>query len=360
MLQVPDIATLPAQTGVCEVTVATIPTATDNVDGLILGTTNDPLTYDTKGTFTINWSYQDSSGNISTQQQTVVVDDSTIPEPDLLVLPTITGNCSVTVGTTPTATDNCAGSILATTSDPLSYSTPGTYTITWNYDDGNGNTNTQVQTVQVDGTTPVPDVASLPTVTGTCSVSVPATPTATDGCTGATISATTSDPLSYSTPGTYTVTWNYDDGNGNTNTQSQMVQVDDASPIPDLANLPTVTGTCSASVSTTPTASDGCTGTSISATTTDPLSYSTPGTYTITWNFDDGNGNTSSQTQNIQVLADIVFDSVTLSNAVDTCQTTVTSVPTATNLCTGSTIIGTTTDSLTYDVPGTLYCHLEL
>ncbi|HLP65843.1 T9SS type A sorting domain-containing protein, partial [Flavobacterium sp.] len=49
----------------------------------------------------------------------------------------------------PTATDNCAGTITATTNDPLTYNTQGTYTVTWSYNDGNGNTSTQQQTVIV-------------------------------------------------------------------------------------------------------------------------------------------------------------------------------------------------------------------
>ena len=49
----------------------------------------------------------------------------------------------------PTATDNCAGIINATTTDPLSYTNAGTHTITWTYNDGHGNTSSQNQTVTV-------------------------------------------------------------------------------------------------------------------------------------------------------------------------------------------------------------------
>jgi hypothetical protein len=49
----------------------------------------------------------------------------------------------------PTATDNCAGIINATTTDPLSYTNAGTHTITWTYNDGHGNTSIQNQTVTV-------------------------------------------------------------------------------------------------------------------------------------------------------------------------------------------------------------------
>ncbi|WP_130734497.1 T9SS type B sorting domain-containing protein [Flavobacterium sp. J27] len=76
---------------------------------------------------------------------------------------------------------------------------------------------------------------------------------------------------------------------------------DSEAPIPTLQNLPTVTGDCN-TIITIPTATDNCAGT-ITATTTDPLSYSNPGNYTITWLYDDGNGNTSLQTQNIVITS---------------------------------------------------------
>jgi hypothetical protein len=92
----------------------------------------------------------------------------------------------------PTATDNCKGSITATTTDATSFTQQGTYTINWTYNDGNGNTTTQTQTVIVkDNVAPIPDVQTLPTINGQCSASVTA-PTATDNCKG-TITATTTD-----------------------------------------------------------------------------------------------------------------------------------------------------------------------
>ena len=151
MAPVPDLASLPDATGECSVSVIP-PTATDNCSGTITGTTSDPVTYSTQGTYSITWSFDDGNGNTSTQLQTVVVDDVTAPVPDLASLPDDTGECSVSV-TAPTATDNCSGTITGTTSDPVTYSTQGTYSITWSFDDGNGNTSTQLQTVVVDDVT---------------------------------------------------------------------------------------------------------------------------------------------------------------------------------------------------------------
>src|SRR5690606_12350770 len=65
-------------------------------------------------------------------------------------LPTINADCSVTV-TAPTASDNCGGLIAAITSGPVSFNTPGTYTIHWTYLDEDGNSTSQTQTVNVQG-----------------------------------------------------------------------------------------------------------------------------------------------------------------------------------------------------------------
>ena len=57
----------------------------------------------------------------------VVVGDSEAPLPTISNLPTISGDCNITISTIPTATDNCTGLINATTTNPLSYSIPGNY-----------------------------------------------------------------------------------------------------------------------------------------------------------------------------------------------------------------------------------------
>jgi len=298
---VPDLGELPTVEGECSVAISTNPTASDNCSGVLEGTTDDPLSYDEQGTYQVTWTYTDESGNFTTQIQTVIVQDVTAPVPDVATLPTVEGICSAIIETAPTATDNCEGPIEGTTSDPLSYTDQGTHTVTWTFDDGNGNSVTQTQTVIVqDVTAPVPDVATLPDVSGECSAVIETAPTATDNCTGP-IVGTTSDPLSYTENGTHTVTWTYDDGNGNTATQTQRVIVQDVTaPVPDVAALPDVSGECSAEISAAPTATDNCAG-PIVGTTSDPLSYTEHGTHTVTWTYDDGNGNVATQTQTVTV-----------------------------------------------------------
>ncbi len=104
---------------------------------------------------TITWTFEDESGNISTQNQEVTINDQTQPEPDIADLPDISGNCEVTVSTLPTATDNCDGSITATTSDNLTFNQPGTFLITWTYSDEEGNQTSQSQNVTIVNSNPV-------------------------------------------------------------------------------------------------------------------------------------------------------------------------------------------------------------
>jgi hypothetical protein len=226
---VPNITNLPTITGQCSATV-TAPTATDNCSGTITATTVNPTTYNTQGTFTVVWRYTDAKGNFTNQNQTVVVNDTTVPVPNITNLPTITGQCSATV-TAPTATDNCSGTITATTVNPTTYNTQGTFTVIWRYTDAKGNFFNQSQLVVVNDTTaPIPNVTTLPTLTGQCSVVVTTTPTANDNCFG-TITATTTSPLTYNTQGTFTVVWRYTDARGNFITQNQTVVVTNGGPI---------------------------------------------------------------------------------------------------------------------------------
>ncbi len=195
----------------------------------------------------------------------------------------------------------------------------------------------------------------LPSVHSACATLT--APTASDNC-GSTITATTTDPTSYTADGTYNVTWTYTDAAGNTTTQTQEVVVDDVTgPVPTQSSIPPSSGSCSASAESIPTAVDGCTGATINGTTTDATTYNVAGTYTITWSYDDGNGNITTQTQTIIVTdtQDPVPSQPILPNVVGNCTVTVSTIPTATDNCSVGTINGTTTDPLTYNVVGTFF-----
>lgn len=261
---------------------------------------------------------------------TVTVNDTTAPVPALAQLPTLTGECSVTAGVPvvidppgptpphtvidlPKATDNCGGSISASTTDERTYTAAGTYVVNWTYTDGDGNVSTQQQTVIVtgdDNSAPVPDVATLPTVTAECEVTSIAPPTATDNCAG-TVTGTTTD-LPVVGAGTHTVVWTYDDGRGNTSQQNQTVIVTDTSaPTIALVGSNSVTVECHTSFNDPGvTTTDNCVPKNVTVQTTGTLDVDTPGTYTLTYTATDGGGNQAS-VQRTVVVQDTIAPTIT-------------------------------------------------
>ena len=163
---VADVTVLPTITGQCSAT-ATAPTATSSCTGAAIGTTSTIFPVTTQGTTIVTWTYNDGNGNTSTQNQTVIVDDTIAPVANVTTLANATGQTTVTVSA-PTANDVCVGTIIGTTPSPLTYSSQGTFAIVWTYNDGNGNTTTQNQTVIVADTT-APSAPTSLTASGTTS-----------------------------------------------------------------------------------------------------------------------------------------------------------------------------------------------
>src|SRR5690606_41134817 len=95
---------------------------------IIEATTNDPLSYTEQGEFSIAWIFDDGDENVVTSTQNVIIKDNTAPE--AITLAAVTGDCEATV-VAPTTTDNCAGTITATTEDALTYTEQGEYVVTW-------------------------------------------------------------------------------------------------------------------------------------------------------------------------------------------------------------------------------------
>lgn len=162
---------------------------------------------------------------------------------------------------------------------------------------------------------PVADQTTLPTITGQCSATVTATPTASEPCSSTTITGTTNDPTSYSAQGTYTITWSFAGANG-TSTQTQTVVVDD-SEAPEVDFCPgTITentnaANCSANVSwTAATATDNCSSVTTSATHT-PGDLFPQGVTTVTYTFTDAENNQSTCAFDVIVVSDLSVSATT-------------------------------------------------
>ncbi len=343
----PDQTTITLVADQCEIlaTDITAPTATDNCGGTVIVTNDATFPITAQGTTVITWSYEDENGNISTQTQNVYINDISSPTPDAATLANITAECEVlaTDVTAPTATDNCGGMVTVTNDATFPISTQGTTVITWSYEDVNGNISTQTQNVVIDDvTSPVADQAALADITMECEVlasDVPV-PTATDNC-GGTVSVTNDATFPITSQGTTIITWSYEDENGNISTQTQNIVIDDVTaPTPDQTTLADITMECEvlASDVINPTATDNCGG-SVTVTNDVTFPITSQGTTIITWSYEDENGNTSTQTQNV-VIDDVtapVADQSTLANITAECEVLATDVtaPTATDNCGG-------------------------
>ena len=304
---------LPTILSECSVVSLVAPIPTDNCTSAVIVTNNAVFPITAHGTTAVTWTYDDGNGNTSTQVQKVVINDVTAPVADVTILADVTAECSVTSLVAPTATDNCSGIVLVSHNAVLPITSQGSTTVTWTYDDGNGNTSTQVQNVVInDVTAPVADVTILADVTAECSVISLVAPTATDNCSG-TVSISHNAVLPITLQGTTVVTWTYDDGNGNTSTQVQNVVINDVTaPVADVTILADVTAECSVVSLVAPTASDNCSS-NVMVSHNAVLPITLQGTTIVTWTYDDGNGNTSSQTQNV-VIDDVTLPTVLVKN----------------------------------------------
>ncbi len=116
----------------------------------INGTSFDPASVGI-GEYDIIYTVTDGNGCSNSDTVTIMVGDDEMPIPDVDPLPELTVDVNDEITTFPTATDNCSsGTIVATTTDPLSYDQPGSYLITWEYTDAAGNVATQTQTIIVE------------------------------------------------------------------------------------------------------------------------------------------------------------------------------------------------------------------
>ena len=177
----------------------------------------------------------DSAGNASFFDVFFDVIDNTPPGPNVSALPDITGECAAGIATTPTATDNCAGTITGTTNDPLTYNTQGMFHVHWSYDDGNGNISTQTQTVIVADVTPPTIVApadSSASADDSCQAPVPnymVNTVAADNCGPPSLSQ---NPAAGTLVGLgpHPVTLTAGDGHGNTSSDTVIFTVNDETP----------------------------------------------------------------------------------------------------------------------------------
>lgn len=180
----------------------------------------------------------------------------------------------------------------------------GLHNIVYTYQDANGCTNSQTQTV---------NVLSLPNITFSGLASeycVSNSPVSLSGFpsggtfSGPGVSGSTFDPGAAGVGGPYSITYSYTDGNGCSNTTSQTVTVNSL-PSVSFSGLNSAYCVNASNVTLTGTPSGGTfTGTGVvNGNIFNPSAAGVGGPYSITYTYTNGNGCTSSQTQNVTVNA---------------------------------------------------------
>ncbi|CAK8719582.1 hypothetical protein GKODMF_11175 [Candidatus Electrothrix gigas] len=238
----------------------------------------------------------------------VTVVDNLAPVPNTASLPQVTGQCSATIAAAPTATDNCAGTVTGTTGNPLSYSTQGTYTVTWTFDDGKGNTSTQTQQVVVQDTVAPTVITKNITVplnaNGNASISVDDIDNgSTDNCCLGSKSISKSS-FTCADVGENTVTLTVTDCNGNSSSAPATVTVvDNIPPVVLTQDVVVYLDDCNASITADDINAGSHDACGIASLSVDPASFtcSDIGENTVTLTVTDNNGNSSSATATVTI-----------------------------------------------------------
>ncbi len=275
-------------------------------DGNAVATTTVPnYTALITGSYSVKATNINTCSVVSANSVSATVADNLAPVPDVTILPLISGECSVTVTTVPTATDDCKGSVTAQTTDPLSYTQQGSFTITWTFNDGNGNISSQTQTVVVKDVT-APVLSGVPVNTSVSCDNIPAAAivTAADNCDvsiSVVFTEVSTQDVNISSVAHYnytiTRTWTATDAAGNSNTATQIIAVNDTQApvitVPTNISVSNDAGACSAVVNYTATAADNCSPVTITYSQNAGTSFAV-GTTTVHVTATDISGNTSS------------------------------------------------------------------
>lgn len=252
---------------------------------------------------------------------------------------TLYAECEVTPSIPIDGNDNCSGAITPESDQPATIDAQGTTVITWTYADNSDNQATFEQVVIIDDVTdPIPD--DITDVLAECEVTELIAPGVTDNC-GDSVVVTNDAILPLVGEGTTTVTWTFDDQHGNVVTATQDVIIDDVTaPIAD--PISDTLAECEITELIAPTGTDNCGGELIITNDAD-LPISGDGTTTVTWTLDDGNGNTTTLTQDVIIddVTDPVLDEEILDDITSLCQIDLPTPPAAIDNCAG-TIAATT------------------
>ncbi|MBL7950886.1 MAG: HYR domain-containing protein, partial [Flavobacteriales bacterium] len=339
--------------------------SSDNCSVALVSASQTSFTCAHLGANTVVITVTDASGNSSSCNATVTIQDNITPAitcPADISVNNDAGFCGAVVNyTAPVGTDNCTGVNTVRTAGPASGSTfpVGATIVTHTATDAAGNSVSCSFTVTViDVTAPV--IVGCPsniTVNAGAACSATATwsvPTFTDNCTGGSIALTGGLAPGSSFPiGTTTVVYTATDAAGLTAACSFTVTVVDVT-APVIAGCPgnisvNAGPDCTRSATwTAPTASDNCAGGPISLSTTHAPGSSFPlGTTTVTYTATDAAGNSTTCSFTVTVVdatapSIVCPANINVSNGAGICGAVVNyATPVGTDNCSGATTVMT-------------------
>ncbi|WP_115461383.1 HYR domain-containing protein, partial [Winogradskyella aurantiaca] len=265
---------------------------------------------------TRTYSVTDLAGNSINVTQTITVDDTTNPSftnvPTDISLGSDSGVCSAVVSwPAPTASDNCTISGVVSSHNPGDTFPVGTTTVTYTATDDATNTYSVSFDITINDTEiPVLDAAPAD-ITVNCVGDVPAMTSLnwTDNCdAGGTVAGVDSALSGTTYNGTITRTWNITDSSGNVAaTRTQVITIFDSvlPVISIIGDNPQTIEACSPYVELGASASDNCDGDLSGSIIIDASTVDTNvvGTYTVTYNVSDANGNNATEvTRTVDVV----------------------------------------------------------
>ncbi|MBC1515390.1 immunoglobulin-like domain-containing protein [Listeria immobilis] len=282
-------------------------TATDKEDGDITGNikvVDNPVDTSKPGSYEVTYEVTDSDGNKATFTRTIIVTEA----------PTITGesetilnpNATFDPMSTMAATDKEDGDItkdIQVISDPIDTSKPGSYEVTYEVTDSDGNKSTFSRTVTITEPPQISGDSETYLSPGT-TFDPMSTMTATDKEDGDVTSEikVTNNPVDTSKPGNYEVTYEVTDSDGNKSTFTRTVIVTEApiitgdsetrlNPNTDFDPMSTIQATDK---------EDGDVTSEVKIT-NNTVDTSKPGSYEVTYEVTDSDGNKSTFTRTVTV-----------------------------------------------------------
>ena len=213
------------------------PTASDNCPGVIMTLTPNlpPGSAFPKGVTALQYKATDASGNMTTCNFTVTVNDNELPVitcPTNITMNTDAGLCSAVVSFAATATDNCPGVTIAYSQNPGTVFPLGTTTVVATATDASMNTKTCSFTITVvDNENPMitycPANITVSCTSDTLVSNTNGPATATDNCSAVVTFRSNITAQTCANRYTLTRTWIATDASGNTATCTQVVTVND-------------------------------------------------------------------------------------------------------------------------------------